>query len=66
MRILLAWVCILGFAISDLIAKGFNNSVKEVDYKVKPDPLWLSLLIIWRYPKRLLHKLAEWLYKNLH
>lgn len=66
MRILLAWVCILGFAISDLIAKGFESTKKEVDYKVKPDPLWLSLLIIWRYPKRLLVKLGDWLYSSLH
>lgn len=66
MRILLAWVCILGFAISDVIAKGFERTKKEVDYKVKPDPLWLALLVIWRYPKRLLHKLAELLYSNLH
>ena len=66
MRILLAWLCIAGFAISQFIQDNFEKKKKIVDYKTKPDPLWLIILIIWRYPKRLIMKLADWLYINLH
>lgn len=65
MRHLLAWLCIMGFAISDIIGKAFEKNKKQIDYKVHPDPLWLMVLIIWRYPRRLLNKLGQWLYNNL-
>jgi len=65
MRYILFWISILGFAIQQLIVSNYDKTKKEVNYKIQPNIFWYILLIIWRYPRRLLKKLADYVFKIL-
>jgi len=66
MRFLLFWISILGFAIGDIIQSNYQRTTKEVDYRTQPNLFWYIVLFLWRYPRRLLKKLADFVFNNLH